>query len=129
LVANSSNVEVYGNVVEVPINGTEGIRISNGQRGAGKYGPYVGHDNHIHNNMVIYLGSKGYSGLTGDLTTATGNTFDSNDYHLVGGGDDHWIWSSPKTIAAMRQMGMEQHGTITKILPVVPDPTHTDRPK
>jgi hypothetical protein len=125
MVVLSSNVEVYGNVIEVPADGTDGIRIANGQRGVGAYGPHIAHDIHVHNNIITYLGPAGRSGLSGPLATATEVTFDSNEYHIVGGGDNHWIWSSgATTISAMHQAGLEQHATISSAPSTVPDPTH-----
>jgi hypothetical protein len=125
VVVLSPNVEVYGNVIEVPANGIDGIRIANGQRGVGAYGPHIAHDDHVHNNIITYLGPAGRSGLSGPLATATGVTFDSNEYHIIGGGDNHWIWSSgAETISAMHQAGLEQHATISKAPSSMPDPTH-----
>jgi hypothetical protein len=125
MVVLSPNVEVYGNVIEVPVDGIDGIRVANGQRGVGAYGPHIAHDDHVHNNIITYLGPAGRSGLSGPLATATGVTFDSNEYHIIGGGDSHWIWSSgAETISAMRQAGLEQHATISKAPSTITDPTH-----
>jgi hypothetical protein len=114
VVVLSPNVEVYGNVVEVPADGTDGIRLANGSRGVGQFGPHVAHDDHVHNNIVTYLGPAGRSGLSGPLASATGMIFDSNEYHILGGRGKHWLWGEgPKELSDLHNIGIELHATIT----------------
>ena len=124
-IANSSKVEVYGNVIEVPADNGDGIKLVNFKRGMGAYGPRIAHDNHIHNNVITYLGPKGTSGLTGDMTTALNNSFEHNEYHFIGGGDNHWAWDGTRNLSYVRQMGWESQATISTAAPVVKDPTKT----
>jgi parallel beta-helix repeat protein len=95
-VQNSSNVEVYGNTVEVPADGGNGIGIINQNRGSGTLGPWVAANNYIHGNTVKYLGSQGGSGWVDDTggSTAIGNLFDSDRFILQNGGSLHWDLAS-----------------------------------
>jgi hypothetical protein len=81
-VQNSSNVEVYGNIVEVPAGGGNGIFLINQNRGSGTLGPWVAANNYVHGNTITSLGATGYSGLADDTgsTVSAGNLFNSNHY-------------------------------------------------
>jgi parallel beta-helix repeat protein len=123
VVSLSSNVDLSGNSVEVPANGVDGIRIANGNRGMGGYGPRVSHDVHVHNNVITFLGPRGRSGLSGPLATAANVTFDFDEYHVAGGGDNHWIWGGPMmSFGDLQKAGMELHGSVSKGLPAASKP-------
>lgn len=125
LVVLSPNVEVYGNVVEVPPQGVYGIRIATGSRGGGMYGTYIAHDDYVHDNTITYLGPTSRSGASGTLVEGANIRFDSNEYHFVGGGDAHFIWGmNALTLSDLRRIGMEQHATVKKNLPPETDPTN-----
>ena len=111
-VQNSSNVEVFGNTVEVPADGGNGIGIINQTRGSGTLGPWVAANNYIHGNTVKYLGSQGGSGWVDDTggSTAIGNLFDSDRYILKNGGSLHWDWPLWTTWAGFQAEGQEANG-------------------
>ena len=116
-VQNSSNVEVYGNIVEVPKLGGNGIGLINQNRGSGSNGPWVAAGNYIHDNTVTYLGPNGLSGLVDDTggNTAVGNQFNSNHYIIpnYSGTRAYWAWAPFKGYdwINFRRIGQETSGT------------------
>jgi parallel beta-helix repeat protein len=123
VISLSPRVEVYGNVIEVPANGVDGIVLANGQRGSGAYGPHICHDDSVHDNTITYLGQSGRSGLGGDTRSATNVRFDNNQYHGVNQGDTHWKWGIPMNFSDLQKTGVELHGKIFQSLPTPMDPT------
>lgn len=113
LVANSQNVQVYGNTVQVSSGGGDGIGILNEQRGTGSLGVWVAANNSVSNNTVTYLGANGTSGLLDYLggNTAVGNSFDKDRYILPAGGTQHWIWFTEMTWTQFQNAGQETSGT------------------
>src|ERR1035441_2262265 len=65
-VQNSSNVEVYGNTVQVASGGGNGIALINQNRGRGPLGPWVAANNYVHDNTITYMGASGVSGIVDD---------------------------------------------------------------
>ena len=63
LVQNSSNVEVYGNLVEVAADFGNGVGIVQQDRGEGAYGPWHAVRNAVHDNTIVHLGSPARTGL------------------------------------------------------------------
>jgi hypothetical protein len=125
LIVLSPNVEVYGNTVEVPPNGIEGIRVATGRRGGGAYGAYVAHDDYVHDNIISCLGPNGRSGASGPLVEGANIRFDSDEYHFVGGGTGHFIWGTdPMTLSDLHHIGIEQNATVKKGPVPEIDPTH-----
>jgi hypothetical protein len=121
-IADSPNVEVYGNVIQVPDGDTQGIEIIGGVRGTGKFGPRVAQHDNVHNNVIEYLGPKGHSGLAGGLENASQNTFDNNEIHLRSGGDQHWNYHGAQTASSMAQQGYEVHSKVVTEPAQIPDP-------
>jgi hypothetical protein len=113
MVQNSSNVQVYGNTVEVPVGGGNGIALINQKRGAGTLGPWVAANNYVHNNTITNVGNNGISGIVDDTggNTAVGNHFDSNRYIVPKTGRKFWQWFIGKDWAGFQAAGQEQHGT------------------
>jgi len=116
LIQQSSNVEVFGNTVEIPARGGNGIVLMNGNRGSGILGPYITAKNRIHNNTITYLGASGYSGMEDSRkdNTAIRNSFYSNRYiFLIGNSNSaHWMWPWPTPMSwkAFQATGQEVHG-------------------
>jgi parallel beta-helix repeat protein len=108
----SSNVEVYGNTVEVSAGGGNGIALINENRGTGTLGAYVAANNNVHDNTITYLGTGGRSGIVDSTTgnTAVGNRFDYNHYILQNGGKVHWDWFSGMDWKGLLAVGQETHG-------------------
>jgi len=109
----SSNVEVYGNTVEVPAGGGNGIALINESRGAGTLGTYVAANNNVHNNTITYLGIGGCSGIVDSTTgnTAVGNRFDYDHYIVQNGGTVHWNWFTGMDWKGLLAVGQETHGS------------------
>jgi hypothetical protein len=114
---NSSNVEVYGNTVEVPTGGGNGIAIINQNRGSGSHGQWVATGNYVHDNTVTYLGNSGLSGLVDDTggNTAVGNRFDFDHYIIQNYSATrvHWAWVPfiGYNWTGFQALGQERHGT------------------
>lgn len=131
MVQNSSNVEVYGNVVVVGAGSGDGITVV--QQNRVVYGsPRPAVDNYIHDNEVWYLGNVGQSGIFADSPTGTAppldkqsawsrNRFDRNIYHAPRLDSSRWETNgSAMNWAAFRAAGQEPNGTANTDLPAVP---------
>ncbi len=116
VLANSQNVEVYGNTVEVAADGGNGVGLINEQRGTGTQGVWAAANNSIHNNTITYLGAGGSSVLMtySGGPSATGNHFDYDKYVLPESGSTHWTWLKPLNWAQMQVAGQETHGSLSK---------------
>ena len=66
LIQNSSDVQVYGNLVEVAAEFGNGIGIVHQDRGKGAYGPWDAVRNDVHDNTIVHLGSHGQNGIATD---------------------------------------------------------------
>src|SRR5580658_4301965 len=112
VVANSSNVTVESNTVEVPASSGDGIDLINEQRGSGSQGEWLAAHNSVHNNKVVYLGGAGRTGIFDYLGhgTAVGNNFDHDQYILDEGGASHWMWFTKMTWKQLQSAGQETHG-------------------
>ena len=110
LIQNSSNVEVFGNQVEVPATGGNGITLVNQKRGSGSNGPWVVQNDNVHDNTITYLGPRGSSGIADDTKPpqSNGNSFEHNHYVLKGGGTKHWYWYSDMTWERMTQEARQE---------------------
>jgi hypothetical protein len=130
VIALSANVEVYGNVIEVPDNGSFAFRLDVGHRVSESNEAYLLQNVSIHNNVVIYLGAKGRSGLVGDASSAHAISFDMNEYHIMDrNSKDRWRWNNRvQSLSDLQQLGLETHGKIAGPLQQFNDPTRKNRP-
>ena len=85
LIQNSSDTEVYGNVVEVGPKYGNAIGLINQKRGSGAQGPWVTRNTYVHDNTMIFLGRQGMAGLVADFERKrfkadTSNKFEKNRY-------------------------------------------------
>jgi hypothetical protein len=118
LVQNSSNVEVYGNTVEVAATFGNGISIIHQDRSAGYFSSYAANDVRIHQNTVVHLGPHGRNGLVADYETAwfredANNLFDKNTYVIQDKGMKTFaIDNGYRTWEAARKLGFEPNGTL-----------------
>lgn len=118
LIQNSSNVEVYDNLVEVSDRFGNGIGVIHQDRGEGEQGPWHAVHNRIHHNTIVHLGPRGQNGVVMDTDddwywAEADNRFDWNRYivatprrgywtsHGSGGGWDH-----------VRDLGLERNGEL-----------------
>jgi parallel beta-helix repeat protein len=98
LVANSSNVEVHGNLLRANNGGVVGIQ---DERGSGSRGPFDlknlrVHDNHI-SHTVGFTGVR-RNGGSRDVFTSWGNQFDYNTYD-VGSLSRPFMWGGSRRSA------------------------------
>jgi len=116
---NSSDVEIYGNSVEVPPDGGNGITLINQNRGVGSLGAWLAANDYIHHNLIVYLGQGGVSGFD-DAThgsTAVNNHFDYNRYIIKDSNErqrKRWGWNRPLSWDEFVSTGQEAHGTCCK---------------
>lgn len=85
LVQNSPDVTVTNNTVEVPESFGNGISLIHQDRGDGAHGPWVTKNVTVSDNVIIYLGTRGLSGLVADYQREVfenegNNTFNRNTY-------------------------------------------------
>ena len=114
-IQNSSDVQVYGNNVEVPIAGGNGIVIINQERGMGTLGLWISANDYVHNNTIIYLGPTGFSGTADDTggKAPSGDSFDYNKYTVEKAAGWHWRWFGTTSWLNWNQLkaaGQEAHG-------------------
>jgi len=116
VLANSQNVQVYENTVEVPASAADGIGIVNELRATGILGVWAAANNSVHNNTVTYLGTGGSSGMINypGGPPAPGNHFDYNKYVLPNAGSLHWTWNTSMKFAQLQSAGQELHGVAVK---------------
>ncbi len=126
LIQNSSNVKVYDNRIEVASRFGNGIGVIYQDRGDGRYGPWRAANNSIHNNTIVYLGSRGQNGVvtdTGDqrFWRDAGNSFDWNIYMVTDQTFGHWRFADDQqTWNEIRTLGYEKNG---KLVAEPPAPT------
>jgi parallel beta-helix repeat protein len=113
VLANSQSVQVYGNTIEVPAGGGDGIGLINEVRGTGTQGVWVAANNYVHNNTITYLGVAGDSGIeqNAGAPSPVGNRFDYNQYILKNAGTVHWAWITQMTWKQLQSAGQEIHGS------------------
>lgn len=117
LIQNSSNVDVYGNTVEVAANYGNAISMIYQDRGAGALGEWLTLKNRVHDNTIIFLGAGRAGGIAADhdgenYGRTHNNVFDSN--HYVMPNPRGLYWSSRKGLGRwdqLHEVGMETHGT------------------
>jgi Right handed beta helix region len=119
LIQNSSNAEVFRNLVEIPGNFGNGIGIVHQDRGAGAYGPWHAVRNTVHDNTIVHLGSHGQNGVVTDedddsYWSEAGNRFDRNTYVVAE--RETAYWTSHDENAAwddLGELGFESNGELT----------------
>jgi hypothetical protein len=119
-VQNSSNVEIYGNFVDMT-EGGNGIALIQQARGTGDHGPWVTHGNHVHDNVVVSRTPDHASiGATADFDEpgllAGGNLFDHNEYRVTSAAHDRFVRGGYSSWAAYRAAsGRDAHSTLVLI--------------
>lgn len=134
IVASSSDVEIYGNVVTDNWNGITGVEQ---QRGTWEGLPRHVTNLWVHDNLVTMDASlittntqynfpaNGYTGLGVDYGDSSfyesrGNRFESNDYEIPTGANlFHW-YSVPRDWASWHIYGQDLEGTVTYVGNYVP---------
>jgi hypothetical protein len=114
LVANSSDVEIYGNTVEENADGIGGI---DQKRTAGRYGPHALSNLSVHDNTVAMR--SGWTGIvqdTGDdsVFVTRGNRFSGNRYRL---GPEPWyfVWQdAERSESEWKLHGQDREGTFDR---------------
>lgn len=96
LIQNSSDTEVYGNVVEVGPKFGNAIGLINQKRGSGSQGPWITQNNYVHDNTMIFLGRQGMAGLVADFERErfradASNRFEKNRYIVPSPDQRFWL--------------------------------------
>lgn len=95
-VQNSSDVQVFGNTVEVSTRSGNGISVINQNRHPGALGPHIAQNDYVYNNTITYDYTIGKSGMVNDtgVLNEYNNRFYDNTYILKAGDseDQHWAW-------------------------------------
>ena len=121
LVQNSRNVEVYENTVEVPSEFGNGISVVHQDRGDasdGKYGAWDAVNNNVHHNTIVYLNSRGQSGVARDADEdwfwqTSDNKFDWNTYVVADEEIEHWEFDDrSKSWDGVGELGYERNGKV-----------------
>jgi hypothetical protein len=124
LMQNSSNVQVYNNLVEISSEFGNGIGVVYQDRGEGAYGPWHAVGNSVHENTIIHLGSRGQNGIVTDTAdpsfwATADNRFDRNTYITADAGAAYWTsegrnaaWGNVQALGFERggHMRVEQRG-------------------
>jgi parallel beta-helix repeat protein len=113
-IANSPNVEVYGNIVEDNFHGITAVQQD---RGEGRYGPYVLRNLWVHDNVVrMERGRNGVARDDGDdevFSSRGNNRFDRNTYEVTDTGSRWFEWgSSSRTWDRWTDYGQDENGRI-----------------
>jgi parallel beta-helix repeat protein len=119
LVSGSSNVQIYGNLVDVPAEYGNAITIVAQNRSP--HPPAIG--NQIYDNTIVLRGTKARVGAATDVaayvtTVATKNAMRHNEYHVASLATPFWHWNN-KDLSwnGIRSEGQEAGSTIDTILP------------
>jgi Right handed beta helix region len=118
LIQDSSNVEAYGNLVEISSDFGNGIGVIYQGRGEGAYGPWRADSNRIHDNTIIHLGSRGQNGVvtdTGDPSfwQQADNRFNPNSYVVADRAAEYWT-AHDRNVAwdHVQELGFETSGAL-----------------
>ena len=107
LIAHSSDVEVYGNVVEDNWNGIVGVQQDRDN--------YYLRNLWVHDNTVeMSRGGSGVaaSGSSNDpFTSASNNRFDRNDYRVPASEGKPFRWRGSESWSGWRAAGQDPQGT------------------
>jgi parallel beta-helix repeat protein len=133
LVANSPNVEIYGNTVRYNNDGIAGIHSIRDQVDA-KYGPWELKNLWVHDNTIVMnVGQTGVVRQGGCVdavwSPAWNNRFDYNTYTL-GSGDEYYAWDPWYTTTARWRSFSQDPNSIwtTSTLPTTTTTTTTTLP-
>lgn len=112
VVANSSDVEVYGNTL---VNNNGGIGVIQTDRGSGNLGLFESRNVNVHDNAItIRTGTNGLVTVDNTYFTSKGNSFTNNKYYLDTMGAMRFNWNnSAQTSTNWKSFGMDVNGTFT----------------
>ena len=118
-IQNSSNVEVYGNKVDMTgAQGGNAIGLIQQNRGSGNHGPWVTTGNNIHDNIIVSKDGNGIVGGAADFNAAGmlngGNVWKNNTYYMPEG--DHFWWGNTHSFAEFKAATGET-GTLSQAYP------------
>ena len=118
-IQNSSNVDVYGNKIDM--TGGNGIALIEQNRGSGTHGPWVTTGNHIHDNIIVSHNSAGVTGAAGDFTAAqlNSNILDNNHYFMADVGNQFW-WGGTYSFSNF-EADTHENGSISQSYPNTDD--------
>jgi len=119
LVQNSRDVTVTKNTVEVPATFGNGITLIHQKRGDGAHGPWITHNVTVSDNVIIYLGDRGLSGIVADYDLENfekkGNNIFDRDTYVVPTADQVFWQASDGNKLSWKMLAltkMEKHGKL-----------------
>ena len=117
LIQDSSNVDVYENLVESAGAFGNGIGVIYQDRGSGAYGRWQAVNNSVHHNRIVHRGRRGRNGIvtdTGDdrFWRDAGNSFDSNTYIVADRTFEHWDFTHLQAWDGIKALGYEENGAL-----------------
>jgi hypothetical protein len=118
LIQDSSDVEVYRNLVEPAGAYGNGIGVIYQDRGSGAFGPWRSVNNSVHHNTIVHRRSRGRSGIvtdTGDdrFWRDANNSFDRNIYIVAEKTSEHWTFNDLRHgWDGIRGLGYESNGEL-----------------
>ena len=114
MIANSQNVEVYGNTVD---RNRHGITLFHQDRGSGEHGPYDLRNVNVHDNLIIM--ETGHTGLMEDVGSQAvfeswNNRFHHNTYKVAG--TDRWHWDGRlRSFSEWQALGQGNGSTVSTL--------------
>jgi hypothetical protein len=127
LLQNSSNVDVYGNRVDM--TGANGISLIHQDRGSGEYGPWVTTGNKIHDNVVVSRDTSGRIGGVADYDQnglLNGHNTWADNKFVMSDGDRFW-WNGNYDFANFKAATGES-GTLSQTYPDIGVSAGSPRP-
>ena len=118
LIQNSSDVDVYGNLVEISDEFGNGIGVIYQDRGEGIYGPWNADNIRVRNNTIIHLGSHGKNGVVTDTEGGwfwknADNRFDRNTYVVADRDIKYWTSNDRDAVwNHVEELGLEANGEL-----------------
>ena len=122
LVATSEGNQVYGNLAVVDETRGNGIGVVNQNRGS-----WRSHNNYVHDNTIIFLGSSGFAGVVTDYNldqfwVSGNNRFNTNTYYVTDSARRYWLWHNRHyNFDELQAQGVEANG---QLIIGVPDDAH-----
>ena len=122
LIATSEGNQVYDNIAVVDETRGNGIGVVNQNRGS-----WQSHNNYVHDNTIIFLGSSGSAGVVTDYNLDEfwvngNNRFNANTYYVADSARRYWSWNNRHyTFDELQAQGVEANG---QIIVGIPDDAH-----
>jgi len=117
VISTSSDAQIHNNRVVVSEQGGNGLTVLQQNRGSGSLGVYRSWNNHVFNNLIVYLGNVGVSGAAADWENVLfdeqgNNQFDNNIYYANDSSSNHWAWQATMNWSDFQARGHEPNSAV-----------------